>query len=202
MRWRAAREVPSVVVAVSVVSSFCVLCLVYLSFVCSRPCSCCRSERRVNNSVCSCHGCYTHIGRCGLIEKWCIVCTLFLSFIFSGEEAGVAMGWQCSLWSSPVARVTYPFFSSSFLLPLSFSDHSGHRRRDRRLMWDSEKLYLTSPPCPPFLYPLFWPFPHPSVPLLLFSGHRRRDMQIRSGRQPNRLSRRPTAVQQAAFPAT
>ena len=69
VRWRAAREVPSVVVAVSVVSSFCVLCLVYLSFVCSRPCSCCRSERRVNNSVCSCHGCYTHIGRCGLIEK-------------------------------------------------------------------------------------------------------------------------------------
>ena len=50
-------EVPSVVVAVFVVSSFSALCLVYLPFVCSRPCSCCRSERRVNNSVCSCHGC-------------------------------------------------------------------------------------------------------------------------------------------------
>ena len=60
VRWRAAREVHSVVVAVFVVSSFCALCLVYLPFVCSRPCSCCRSERRVNNSVCSCHGCYTH----------------------------------------------------------------------------------------------------------------------------------------------
>ena len=43
------------------VSSFCALCLVYLPFVGSRPCSCCRSERRVNNSVCSCHGCYTPI---------------------------------------------------------------------------------------------------------------------------------------------
>ena len=88
-----------------------------------------------------------------------------LSFIFGGEEAGVAMGWQCSLWSSPVARVTYLFFIFFFfllsLLPISlfFSDHSGHRRRDRRPMWDSEKLYLTSPPCPPFLYPLSWPFP-------------------------------------------
>ena len=61
MRWRAEREVPSVVVAVFVVSSFCALCLLYLPFVGSRPCSCCRSERRVNNSVCSCHGCYTHI---------------------------------------------------------------------------------------------------------------------------------------------
>ena len=30
------------------------------AFVCSRPWSC-RSERRVNNSVCSCHCCYTHI---------------------------------------------------------------------------------------------------------------------------------------------
>ena len=72
VRWRAAREVPSVVVAVFVVSSFCALCLVYLPFVCSRPCSCCRSERRVNNSVCSCHGCYTHIypyWRCGPIEE-------------------------------------------------------------------------------------------------------------------------------------
>ena len=47
-----------------------------------------------------------------------------------------------------------------FLSPsLSFSDHSGHRRRDRRPMLDSEKLYLTSPPCPPFFYPLSWPFP-------------------------------------------
>ena len=35
--------------------------LVYLPFVCSRPCSCCRSERRVNNSVCSCYSYYTHI---------------------------------------------------------------------------------------------------------------------------------------------
>ena len=61
MRWRAAREVPSVVIAVFVVSSSCALCLVYLPFVGSRPCSCCRSERRVNNSVCSCPGCYTHI---------------------------------------------------------------------------------------------------------------------------------------------
>ena len=107
------------------------------------------------------------------------------------------MGWQCSLWSSPVARVIYPFFFFSFPSPslsLSFSDHSGHRRRDRRPMWDSEKLYLTSPPCPPFLYPLSWPFPHPSVPLLLFSGHRRRDMQIRCSRQPKRLSRRPRAA--------
>ena len=60
-RWRAAREVPSVVTAVFVVHSFCALCLLYLPFVGSRPCSCCRSERRVNNSVCSCHGCYTHI---------------------------------------------------------------------------------------------------------------------------------------------
>ena len=56
VRWRAAREGPSVVVAVFVVSSFCALCLVYLPFVCSRPCSGCRSERRVNNSVGSCHG--------------------------------------------------------------------------------------------------------------------------------------------------
>ena len=47
--------------SVFVVSSFCALCLLYLPFVGSRPCSCCRSERRVNNSVCSCHGCYTHI---------------------------------------------------------------------------------------------------------------------------------------------
>ena len=61
---------------------------------------------------------------------------------------------------------------------ISLSDHSGHRRRDRRPMWDSEKLYLTSPPCPPFLYPLSWPITHPSVHLL-FSGHRRMDMQIR-----------------------
>ena len=61
VRWRAARQVRSVVVAVFVVSSFCALCLLYLPFVGSRPCSCCRSERRVNNSVCSCHGCYTHI---------------------------------------------------------------------------------------------------------------------------------------------
>ena len=53
-------RVPSVVVAIFVVSSFCSLCLVYLPFVCSRPWSC-RSERRVNNSVCSCHCCYTHI---------------------------------------------------------------------------------------------------------------------------------------------
>ena len=68
-RWRAAFEVPSVVVAVFVVSSFCALCLLCLPFVGSRPCSCCRSERRVNNSVCSYHGCYTHIGRCGLTEK-------------------------------------------------------------------------------------------------------------------------------------
>ena len=45
------------------------------------------------------------------------------------------------------------------------------------------------------LYPLSWPFPHPSVPLLLFSGHRRKDMQIQSGRQPNRLSRRPRLAQ-------
>ena len=41
-----------------------------------------------------------------------------------------------------------------------------------------------------FLCPLSWPFPHPSAPLL-FSGHQRRDMQVWSGRQPNRLSRRP-----------
>ena len=39
------------------------------------------------------------------------------------------------------------------------------------------------------------PVRHPSVPLLLFSGHRRRDMQIKSGRQPNRLSRRPRLAQ-------
>ena len=90
MRWRAAREVPSVVIAVFVVSSFCALCLVYLPFVGSRPCSCCRSERRVNNSVCSCPGCYTHI-----YPYWAKKndeCTLCLSFIFGGEEAGVAMG--------------------------------------------------------------------------------------------------------------
>ena len=47
------------------------------------------------------------------------------------------------------------------------------------------------PALPTFSLSTFLAFPHPSVPLLLFSGHRRRDMQIRSGRPPNRLSRRP-----------
>ena len=54
------REVLNVVVAVFVVGSFCALCLVYPSFVGRMPCSCCRSEQRINNSVRSCHGCYTH----------------------------------------------------------------------------------------------------------------------------------------------
>ena len=38
------------------------------------------------------------------------------------------------------------------------------------------------PALPTFSLSTFLAFPHPSVPLLLFSGHRRRDMQIRSGR--------------------
>ena len=91
VRWRAAREVHSVVVAVFVVSSFCALCLVYLPFVCSRP----RSERRVNNSVCSCHGCYTHIYLYWVMwpyRKVMYVHCVCVTFIFSGEEAGIAMG--------------------------------------------------------------------------------------------------------------
>ena len=64
---------PALVIAVLVVSSFCALCLVYLPFVCSRSCSCCHSERHVNNLVCVVVTVviptYTHIGQCGLIEK-------------------------------------------------------------------------------------------------------------------------------------
>ena len=93
---------------------------------------------------------------------------------------------------------SFSFSSLSTLLSLSLI--SRHRRRDRRPMWDSKKLYLTSLPCPPFHYPLSWPFPHPSVPLLLSSGHQRRDRQIQSGRQPNRLSRRPHLAHPFSLP--
>ena len=177
--------VPSVVVAVFVVSSFCALCLVYLLFVGSRPYSCCCSERRVNNSVCSCHGCYTHIYLYWVMWPYRKVMYVHCAQVLYLVEKKQVLPWVDSVLCGipPVARVTYFFFFFFFFFPSpSFSDHSGHRSRARKPMWDSEKLYLMSPPCPPFPYPLSWPFPHPSVPLLLFSGHRRRDMQIRSGR--------------------
>ena len=47
-------------VVCGVVGSFFVVCPVYPSFVSRRLCSC-RLERRVNNSVCSCHGYCPHI---------------------------------------------------------------------------------------------------------------------------------------------
>ena len=102
----------------------------------------------------------------------------------------------CLLFFFATALLTKASFLSSFSFSslsafLSLFLISRHQRRDKRPMWDSEKLYLTSLPCPSFHYPLSWPFPHPSVPLLLSSRHQRRDRQIQSSRQPNRLSRCP-----------
>ena len=142
------------------------LCLVYLPFVCSGPCSC-RSERRVNNSVCSCHGwfgvlSYTHIGRCGLIVMY-VYCACFT---FSGE-AGIAMGWQCSLWSSPVATVTYPSFF------LSFSSSLWSFRASKKGQEANVRQWETVPDVPAlhtFSLSTFLALPHPSVPLLFLPG--------------------------------
>ena len=125
VRWRAAREVPSVVVAVFVVSSFCVLCLLYLPLVGRRPCSCCRSERRVNNSVCSCHGCYTHIYPYWVMWPYRKVIYVHCACVLYLAEKKQVLPWvdsveavTFSLWRSPFARVTYPSFSFFLLLSL------------------------------------------------------------------------------------
>ena len=107
-------------------SSYCALCLVYPPFVgIRRPCSC-RSKRRVNNSVCSCHGCYTHI-----YPYWAMwsykkkkkkkksdvpyvhcACVLYL------VEKTQVLPWVDSVGGSYVCGVPR---SLEFLIPLSFS---------------------------------------------------------------------------------
>ena len=139
MRWRAARQVPSVVVAVFVVSSFCALCLVYLPFVVSRPYSCRRSERRVNNSVCILSRLlYPHIPTLGdvALQKSDVLYVHCACVLYLVERMHV-LPWVDSVGGSFVCGVsrslellTLLFLSFSF--SLSFSDHSGHRRRDRR----------------------------------------------------------------------
>ena len=54
------------------------------------------------------------------------------------------------------------FRSLHCLLFFSPSDNSWPWTRDRRPTWDSEKLYLTSPPCPSVHCPPSWPFLPPS----------------------------------------
>ena len=123
VRWRAAREVPIVVVAVFVVSSFCALCLVYLPFVCSRPCSCCCSERRVTNSVCSCHGCYTHIYPYWAMWPYRKVMYVHCAWVLYLVEKNQVLPWVDSvLCGVPRSLELLTLFSfSSFLLPLSLS---------------------------------------------------------------------------------
>ena len=91
------------------------------------------------------------------------------------EAKPLSLSFPCSLSLCLSVSVSLSLsLSVSFCLCLSppppptLSITSMHRRRDREPTWDSEKLYLTSPPCPSFNYPLSWPFPSPSL-----SGHRR-----------------------------
>ena len=159
---------------------------------------------------CTRHPCLSHFFTVHFLGPFHIL--LSLSPSFPGIKEGTCRFKMADCWTGLAEVFTLPIFcllfffattlliKASFLSSFSFSSLSTllslflisrHRRRDKRLMWDSEKLYLTSLPCPSFHYPLSWPFPHPSVPLLLSSRHRRRDKQIQSSRQPNRLSRCP-----------
>ena len=104
----------------------------------------------------------------------------------------------CGVSGSLELLISYPSFSFLLLLSLSLSLIIPGIEEDQSV-WDSWQCQ-TVPDVPAlptffffffFLNPLSWPFPHPSVPLLLFFGHRRKDMQIQNGREPNRLSRRP-----------
>ena len=99
-------------------------------------------------------------GWCGLVGKWRIICILYFCFIDSGEEAGTAVDCQCRrrlrfpyrISQSPGELFLCVCLSVSLCLsvclslpcPPSLSVISGHRRP----MWDSEKVCLTSPPCP------------------------------------------------------
>ena len=110
--------------------------------------------------ICILYLCFIDSGE----EEWRIICILYLCFIDSGEEAGTAVDCQCR------RRLRFPYRISqspgelllcvcvsvclsvslclsvclSLPFPPSLSVISGHRRP----MWDSEKVCLTSPPCP------------------------------------------------------
>ena len=87
-------------------------------------------------------------------------------FTFSGE-AGIAMGWQCSLWSSPVATVTYPSFF------LSFSSSLWSFRASKKGQEANVGQWETVPDVPAlhtFSLSTFLALPHPSVPLLFLPG--------------------------------